>query len=69
MNRDFFASACYRATLKRFALASIFVLAGVTSDLTRTMNAQSPIDLPSPVTRTIEPGDHHRYTIPLDADV
>jgi len=67
MNRDFFASACYRATLKRFALASIFILAGVCTDLTRTMNAQSPIDLPSPVTRTIEPGDHHRYTIPLDA--
>jgi CHAT domain-containing protein len=62
-----FASTVHRTSLKFSACACVLVLVGLSNVLIRSTSAQSPIDPLAPVERTIEPGEHYRHTVALDA--
>src|SRR4051812_46276023 len=46
------------------ALAAVFFFA-----LARPLNAQTSLEAGMPLERTLQPGEHHRYSIALDSDV
>jgi CHAT domain-containing protein/Tfp pilus assembly protein PilF len=51
----------------RFGFAPALILAGLAIARTSPVRAQSVLEPRVPLERTLQPGEHHRYTIALDA--